>query len=58
MSQAFSDVIRQVEKPGKVTILSLDNFILSGDITSMLHRRLRYTMTAKQVNAEIDVFLV
>ena len=29
---------------------------LSRDITFMSHRWLRYTMTAKQVNAAIDVF--
>ena len=33
-------------------------FILSGDITFMSHRWLHYTMTAKQVHAAIDVFLV
>ena len=38
--------------------LSRDKFILSHDVTSMLPRWLRYTMTAKQVNAAIDVFLV
>ena len=38
--------------------LSCDKFILSRDIIFMLHRWLRYTMTAKQVNAAIDVFLV
>ena len=31
---------------------------LSSDITFMSHRWLCYTMTAKQVNAAIDVFLV
>ena len=35
--------------------MSCDKFILSHD---MSHRWLRYTMTAKQVNAAIDVFLV
>ena len=38
--------------------LSRGKFILSHDVTSMLPRWLRYTMTAKQVNAAIDVFLV
>ena len=38
--------------------LSRDKFILSHDITFMSHRWLRYTITAKQVNAAIDVFLV
>ena len=38
--------------------LSRDKFILPRDVTSMSHRWLRYTMTAKQVNAAIDVFLV
>ena len=32
--------------------------ILSHDITFMSRRWLRYAMTAKQVNAAIDVFLV
>ena len=38
--------------------LSRDKFILSRDVTFMSHRWLRYTMTAKQVNAAIDVFLI
>ena len=38
--------------------LSHDKFIVSRDITFMSHQWLRYTMTAKQVNAAIDVFLV
>ena len=38
--------------------LSRDQFILSHDITFMSNRWLRYTMTAKQVNAAMDVFLV
>ena len=38
--------------------LSLDKFIWSRDITFMSHRWLRYTMTAKQVNAAINVLLV
>ena len=42
----------------KGQILSRDKFILSRDVTFMSHRWLRYTMTAKQVNAAIDVFLV
>ena len=39
-------------------LLSRDKFIPSRDITFMSHRWLRYTMTAKHVNAAIDVFLV
>ena len=43
-------------------MMSLDKskhqFILSRDVTFMSHRWLGYTMTAKQVNAAIDVFLV
>ena len=39
-------------------VLSRDKFSLSADITFMSHRWLRYTMTAKQVNVAIDVFLV
>ena len=31
---------------------------LSRDITFLSHRWLRYTMTSKQVNATIDLFLV
>ena len=38
--------------------MSRDKFILLHDITFMSHRWLRYTMTAKQVNAAIDAFLV
>ena len=38
--------------------LSRNKFILSHDITVMSNRWLRCTMTAKQVNAAIDVFLV
>ena len=38
--------------------LSSDKFILSREITFMSHRWLHYIMTAKQVNAAIDVFLV
>ena len=38
--------------------LSHDKFILYRDIAFMWHRWLRFTMTAKQVNAAIDVFLV
>ena len=41
-----------------ITELSRDKFILSRDITFMSHRWLHYTMTTKQVNAAIDVFLV
>ena len=47
-----NDVARQVETPSKRTVL------LSRDIIFMSHRWLRYTMTAKQVSAAIDVFLV
>ena len=39
-------------------VLSRDKFILSLDVTVMSLRWLRYTMTAKQVNAATDVFLV
>ena len=42
----------------KGQFLSRDKFILLHDITFMLNWWLRYTMTAKQVNAAIDVFLV
>ena len=42
----------------KGQFLSRDNVILLRDITFMSHRWLRYIMTAKQVNAEINVFLV
>ena len=38
--------------------LSRDKFILSRDINFMSRRWLCYTMTAKQVNTAIDVFLV
>ena len=38
--------------------LSHDKFILLRDITFMFYRWLRYTMTAKLINAAIDVFLV
>ena len=41
-----------------IQVMSRDKFILLRDITFMLHRWLHYTMTAKQVNAAIDVFLV
>ena len=48
MSQASNDVARQVETPDKRTIfVARHNF-----------KWLLYTMTAKQVNAAIDVFLV
>ena len=36
--------------------LSHNKFILSRDITFISHRWLCYTMTAKQINAAIDVF--
>ena len=45
-----SDLARQVETPSKRTVLARD-------ITFVSHRWLRCTMTAKQVNAAIDVFL-
>ena len=48
-----NDVGQQVETPGKATILSRDKFILLRDITLMLHWRLCYTMTGKQVDAAI-----
>ena len=38
--------------------LSRDKFILLHHITFMSYRWLRCTMTAKQVNAAIDIFLV
>ena len=38
--------------------LSCEEFILSRDITFMSHQWLRYAMTAKQVNAAIEVILV
>ena len=54
-----NDVARQVETQSKRTIfVSRDKFILSRDITFMSRRWLRYTMTAKQVNVAIDLFLV
>ena len=37
-------------------ILSREKFILSCKVTFMSHRWLRYTMTAKQVNAAMDLF--
>ena len=52
-----NDVARQVETP-RGQFLPRDKFILSHDITFMSHRWLRYTMTAKQINAAIDAFLV
>ena len=39
-------------------VLQHDQFIFSCDITFMLHRRLRNTMTAKQVDVAIDVFII
>ena len=53
-----NDVARQAEIPGERKSLARDKFILSRDITFMSQRWLRYTMTAKQVNAAIVVFLV
>ena len=50
LSQAKVDM-SQVETPSKRTIFSRDKFIRS-------HWLLHYTMTAKQVNAAIDAFLV
>ena len=44
------DVVRQVEIPGKSTILSRDKFILSYDITFMLGQRLHYTITVKHLD--------
>ena len=49
MSQALD--MSQVETPSKRTIFSRNKFI-------MLHWWFHYTITAKQVNAAIDVFLV
>ena len=45
-----NDIVRQVETPSKRTI-----FVARHNFHS--HRWLRYTVTAKQVNSAIDVFL-
>ena len=47
--------MQQVDTPGKAAFLLHDKFILSCDMTFILHFGSSYTMTEKQVDAAINV---
>ena len=47
--------MQQVDTPGKAAFLLHDKFILSCEITFILHFRSGYTVTEKQVDAAINV---